>query len=240
MNPIIFDTETTGTDDQEDQIIEAAFIIMPNTVAELLAVKRDQHGFDTYCERFKPDVEIKLGAQAVHNIIASDLKDCTPSASFELHPEVSMLIGHNVDFDARFAKAMHLPRICTLAISRSLFPDMDSHTQSAMLYRLARMYNAEAVMREHLRNAHAALDDVTNCMVLLQFLIKVAKNEGFSISTWNDLHAFSEACRIPKTIGFGKHKGTPIGQVPRDYVKWYRGTADTDPYLLKAFELAGF
>lgn len=95
-------------------------------------------------------------------------------------------------------------------------------------------------MRERLRNAHAALDDVRNCAILLKFLLVHAAKAGHVVSTWEEVHAVSELARIPTVMGFGKHKGTPIAQVEPSYVRWYRGQAETDPYYLEAFKRAGF
>lgn len=85
-----------------------------------------------------------------------------------------------------------------------------------------------------LRNAHAALDDVRNCSVLLRFLLKHAEKAGHPVSTWEEVHALSEIARIPTVMAFGKHKGTPIvrGQLEPSYVAWYRRQAETDPYYL--------
>jgi len=33
---------------------------------------------------------------------------------------------------------------------------------------------------------------------------------------------------------FGKHKGTPMADVPRDYKAWLLNQPDVDPYLRKA------
>lgn len=241
MTARIFDCESTGTDHEKDQIIEAAWLDLPATPAEFLAVKLDS--LTAYCERFKPTVEISLGAQAVHHIIAADLAACLPSSSFALPADTSYLIGHNVDFDAKFSNAMDLPRICTLALSRHLFPEQGSHTQSAMLYMIGREYDREDWVRGLLKNAHAAGDDVRNCAILLRYLLKVIEKRTGSVpETWAELHEYSEQARIPTVMGFGKHKGTPIerGQLDPGYVRWYRGQAETDPYYLAAFERAGF
>ena len=235
MKPYIFDTETTGVDAEKDQIIEAAWLEMPATPALM-------NGSDdpSYCQRFKPSVPISYGAQAVHNIITSDLAGCPESAEFELPQGIGYLIGHNVDFDWRFAGEPPIKRICTLAISRFLFPEEGSHTQSAMLYKLARRSSREAVMRERLKNAHAALDDVRNCKILLMFLVEQAIEAGHKCDTWADVHALSETARIPTVMGFGKHKGTAIDQVDPGYVRWYRGQPEPDQFYLEAFKRAGF
>lgn len=239
MKVAIYDTETTGTEPKEDQIIEAAYIQLPESITEF--ANCEVEALEFMHQRFKPSVSIKLGAQAVHNIIASDLAGCPPSEDFDIGEHgIDLMIGHNIDFDWRMSGEPDGPRICTLALSRFLFPDKDSHTQSAMLYMLARRQGREADMRERLRNAHAALDDVRNCAVLLKFLIQQAIKEGHEVDSWEALHALSETARIPTIMGFGKHKGAPIAQVDASYVQWYRRQAETDPYYLEAFRRAGF
>lgn len=235
MSAYIFDTETTGVDHENDQVIEAAWLQMPERPF-MLKSSEDL----SYCQRFKPTIPISYGAQAVHNIIAIDLAGCADSADFALPDDVEFLIGHNIDFDWRFSGEPGVKRICTLAISRFLFPDESSHTQSAMLYKLARRSNRETAMRERLKNAHAALDDVRNCKILLMFLLEQAMDAGHPCDTWEEVHALSETARIPTVMGFGKHKGTPIAEVDPGYVRWYRGQADTDHWYLEAFKRAGF
>ena len=50
---------------------------------------------------------------------------------------------------------------------------------------------------------------------------------------YGSLYVFSEKCRIPEIISFGKHKGTPIWQLPQvPYVQWLLQSNDgLDPYL---------
>lgn len=239
MKPYIYDTETTGTDHTVDQIIEAAWLELPELPYQFSAI-RSPAEFPSYCERFRPSVPIGLGAQAVHHIITADLKDCRPSADFELPADAGYLIGHNVDFDWRMSGEPGIARICTLAISRYLFPEKDSHTQSAMIYMIGRRHSREEWARELLKNAHAALDDVRNCAILLRFLLSEAMDKGHACDTWEEVHALSETARIPTVMGFGKHKGLPISQVDKGYVRWYRSQIETDPFYLEAFKRAGF
>lgn len=239
MKVILFDTETTGVDPAVDQIIEAAWLEMPPTPAEV-HLTPNAKAFPFYHERFNPTIPIGLGAQAVHHILKGDLGGCLEPDQFSIPHDVDYLIGHNIDFDWRMAGEPLIHRICTLAISRYLFPEQDSHTQSAMLYMVGRLSGKEARIRELLRGAHAALDDVRNCSILLRFLLAQAAEKGHAVNTWQEVHALSNIARIPTVMGFGKHKGDPIESVPASYVKWYRGQAETDPYYLAAFNRAGF
>ncbi|HEH6433208.1 TPA: hypothetical protein SHT56_002146 [Pseudomonas aeruginosa] len=82
MKPIIFDTETTGTDHKTDQIIEAAWLELPERPYQFSTIAPAE--LPHYHERFKPDVPISLGAQAVHHIICQDLVGCRESKEFAL------------------------------------------------------------------------------------------------------------------------------------------------------------
>jgi len=58
--------------------------------------------------------------------------------------------------------------------------------------------------------------------------------EKLQIDSLEALWEKSEASRIPSHMPFGKHKGLPIAEVPKDYVRWLLGQPDVDPYLRKA------
>lgn len=216
MSAIIFDTETTDTKNPE--IIEAAWLRVDDP--RTLTVTEE------YCARFRPEGRIALGALATHHIMDEDLVDCPPSASFRL-PEVTYLIGHNVDFDWKAAgEPGTVRRICTLALARKYYPEADSHTLSAMLYLLDRP-NA----REMLRNAHSALADAYTCR---RVLARMLADRLPPVQTFEDLWRLSEDARVPTVIPFGKYKGTPIKSLPRDYVEWLLRRPDLDPYLRQA------
>lgn len=217
MTALIFDTETTGTRDAE--IIEAAWLELDDPVN--LAV------VSTFEQRYRPSKPIELGALATHHIYDEELVDCPPSSSFVLPAQTRYLIGHNVDYDWTVAGRPAVKRICTLALARYFYPDIDSHSQSAMLYLICRPQ-----ARDRLRNAHSALADVQNCRTLLQHLIQRAG----SIQTWEDLWQLSEAARIPSVMPFGKHRGEPISQIPADYRAWLLRQSDLDPYLVRALQ----
>ena len=214
---IIFDTEATGI--KEPVLIEAAWLelesIEPFTVA------------NPFVQRYNPGKPITLGALATHHIMDEELVDCPPASSFRLPDDVSYIIGHNVDFDWEVIGKPEIKRICTLALARKLWPDLDSHTQSALLYYLER--NSA---REQLRNAHSALTDVGICAVILDHIC-----QQLSVKMVEDLYIESEKARIPTTMPFGKHKGTLLVDIPSDYKEWLLGQGDIDPYLRKALTL---
>jgi exodeoxyribonuclease X len=211
---IIFDTEATGI--KEPVLIEAAWVelasIRPFTVT------------NPFEQRYNPGKPITLGALATHHIMDEELAACPPAASFSLPSDVDYLIGHNVDFDWELIGKPKLKRICTLALARKVWPDLDSHNQSALLYHLER-----ATAREQLRNAHSALTDVGICAAILNHIC-----QQLGVNTIEDLYAESEIARTPTTMPFGKHKGMLLAEVPKDYKKWLLTQQDIDPFLKKA------
>ena len=215
MKALIFDTETTGI--SEPEIIEAAWLHVRSPL--------DTEVLETFEQRFRPTKLIELGALATHHIMDEDLAGMPGSASFALPGDVTHLIGHNIDYDWQVAGSPKVRRICTLALSRSLFPSINSHTQSAMLYHLER-----ATARQNLIGAHSALADVQNCRRVLGFLVALLPG----IQTWDDLWRASESARVPTVMSFGKHKGELIRNIPKDYKRWLLGQADVDPYLRQA------
>jgi exodeoxyribonuclease X len=238
MKVLLADTETTGTDHEKDEIIEAAWLHLPATIEEFCAVKNPEQ-FEFYHERFKPSIQISLGAMSVHNIIDEDLADCADSSAFGFPVEAEYLIGHNIDFDWKMMGEPDVRRICTLALSRHLFPELDSHKQAAMIYHIGTIYSRRPWARDLVKGAHAALDDVRMCAALLRFLVLFLRHKNVRLETWEDLALISDDARIPTVMSFGKHKGLRIEDVPSDYVRWYRGQVDKDEWLLKAFARAG-
>ena len=211
---IIFDTE--ATDLKKPVLIEAAWVEL-----ESLEPYSITNPFE---QRYNPGKPISLGALATHHIMDEELVDCPPAASFTLPSDVDYVIGHNVDFDWEVIGKPDIKRICTLALARKVWPDLDSHNQSALLYHLER-----ATAREQLRNAHSALTDVGICAAILKHLC-----QQLGVKTIEALYAESEIARIPTTMPFGKHKGMLLADVPKDYKKWLLTQQDIDPFLRKA------
>jgi exodeoxyribonuclease X len=213
---IIFDTEATGI--KEPVLIEAAWLELESL--DPFSVN------NPFSQRYNPGKPITLGALATHHIMDEELIDCPPASSFILPGHVDYIIGHNVDFDWEVIGKPEVKRICTLALARKLWSDLDSHNQGALLYYLDRN-----TAREQLRNAHSALTDVGICAVILDQIC-----QQLNIKTIEDLYTESEKARIPSTMPFGKHKGLLLADVPCDYKQWLLGKEDIDPYLRKALE----
>lgn len=220
---IILDTETT--DKEGDlEVIEMAW--------QCYGTRDSAYSFESM---FEPERQIKWGAIAVHHILPMDLtgKGYPPSSTAVrcLPTKVQYIIGHNIDFDWKALGSPPLKRICTLAMSRALWPELDAHNLTAVYYFL---FGANPTTRDKLRGAHRAYADVMHCYDVLEAIISVAK-----VNSIAELWEFSEDARVPKIMTFGKHKGKRIEEVDRGYSNWYRKQSDTDPYLLEAFKRAG-
>lgn len=222
MSAIIIDTETTGF--REKEPIQIAWTHVPDL---------DLSPGERYHQRYAPATPIELGALATHHILEEDLIGCEPyEGSFPAPDGTEYLIGHNIDFDCA---ALHIgqeyKRICTLALSRYLWPDLDSHSLGAMMYFIDR-----GAARDRLRNAHDAEADVELTRILLSHILDTLNADMYTtVQTWQDVYFMSERARIPKKMPFGKYKGWAIERVPRDYVNWLARQPDTDPYLMRAF-----
>jgi exodeoxyribonuclease X len=218
----IVDTETTG-------LVEP---MEPISLAYEAVLSLQPLGTEPVVEQFfKPSKLIEWGAMATHGILMSDLEGHPPAASCRLPTDCTHLIGHNIDYDWKVLGKPGVRRICTLAMARSAWPTLDSHSLSALMYYTQ---GATPATRELLKSAHGAAVDVGLVALLLPTLL-----DEFGVATVEALWAASEEARIPKVMSFGKHRGKPICEVDAGWVAWYRRQEGTDEYLLKAFKLAG-
>lgn len=218
MTAYIFDTETTGA--AQADIIEAAWLRIDSPTSLQIQQQFEQ--------RYKPSHPNTLGALVVHNIYDEELEGCPPSSEFVFPTDAQYMIGHNIDYDWNMAGQPTIKRICTLALSRRILPQLDSHSQSALMYYFFRPH-----ARERLKSAHSALADVQNCLYILKELLALLPQAP---STWEQLWELSEDARLPRTMPFGKHKGVAIADLPVDYQEWLLRQDNMDPYIKLAIQ----
>lgn len=215
---IILDTETTRIENPE--VIELAYCSYDFAAPGVPTVKR-----------FRPSMPCEYGALAVHHILPSELEDCPPAAQAPAAvPQADYWIGHNIDFDWKALGQPPVKRICTLALARHIWPEVDSHSQSALIYFL---FGAIPATRERLRNAHSAEADIALTLSILDSIVGLEGIEDFA-----ELHRLSEHARVPTKFTFGKFRGMPISAADRGYANWYARQPDPDPYMLEAFRRA--
>lgn len=216
---IVLDTETTTnkeTPDRPLEVVELAWLPLP--------------GSGSFCRRYKPSMPCTFGATAVHHILPHELEGCPPSTQARKDlPQAEFWIGHNIDFDwIALGSPPGAKRICTLALSRDLWPDCDSHTLSAMMYFTQ---GCNEATRSQLQGAHAATAD---CEFVLELLAAITAKTG--VTDLPALYALSEEARIPKKWSFGKFMNEPIGAADRGYAIWFKKNctdrSDYQQYLL--------
>lgn len=211
MRPIYYDTETTGTRNDKDRIIElAAYDPIENR---------------TFCMLINPGVPIPPEATAIHKISDEMVKDALSfkevgEAFCAFCPEETVLIAHNNDgFDQLFLEAefkragLTMPAfryIDTLKWSRKYRADLPRHS----LQSLREVYGFPA------NQAHRALDDV----IVLHQVFSVMIDD---LAIEKVLELLSQSRKLTR-MPFGKHQGKLLHEVPRDYVGWLSSSGAFD------------
>lgn len=229
MTVWIFDTEST--DRKNGEIIEAAWLHMQPVYD--LAGRNDQidlHFIGEHALRFKPSKPITFGAMAVHHILPEELEGFPPSSEFKLPADVAYLIGHSIDFDWEAVGSPKLvKRIDTHAIAQWLWPEATGYSQTALIYMLE---GATPETRAMVKDAHSALADVRLNHGLLRHILRLKPE----ITTWSQLWAYSEECRIPRTCPMKKYEGVLLADLDDGFINWCLNLYDLDPYYRKGLE----
>ena len=225
MTAIILDTETHTLNGLPIEIAYAPVDVQ----AGKLSLDKSQ----LFDQLYQVNQPISYAAMAVHHILESDLVDQPVYTTFKLPPDTDYIIGHNVDYDMNAiarcgVDTQHIKAICTLALSRKVWPQADAHNISALIYLISK---GSDKARELLKGAHRADADIILTANILMHIV-----HHLDINTIEELYQASEQARIPTKINFGKHKGTLIQDLPHDYINWLLRQNDLDPYLQKALE----
>jgi DNA polymerase III alpha subunit (gram-positive type) len=232
---VLFDTETTGNQ-EEDKVIQFGAMIVDQ--------KGKVEAFDELCSS---DIEIKLEAMEVHNI-TPDLLVGKPKAvetNFykrleELNTNENYLIAHNISFDMGMIKKEgfinQYQLIDTLRCAKHLFPELPYHRLQYIRYALELYKTEEAEAAKHniTIKAHDAIGDV---LVMKLFLTKLVGKCREVYPDYNPIEKLVDLTKTPvfiKTFKFGKHKGKDVEQVAREdagYLNWMRTNMELDEDL---------
>lgn len=232
---VLFDTETTGNQ-EEDRVIQFGAMIV------------DQKGkVEAYDELCSTDIEIKLEAMEVHNITPNLLegKPKATETSFykkleELNTNENFLIAHNISFDMGmiekegFINSYQL--IDTLRCAKHLFPEMPYHRLQYLRYALElyKVEEAEAAKHNITIKAHDAIGDV---LVMKLFLTKLVGKCREFYPDYNPIEKLVDLTKTPvllKTFRFGKYKNKEIAKVAQEdpgYLNWMRTNMELDEDL---------
>lgn len=229
MQTIILDTETHTLNGLPIEIAYAPIQLQDGK----LTLNKNQ----IFDQLYQVNQPISYASMAVHHILESDLIDQPEYTTFRLPAETKYIIGHNIDYDIQAiarcgVDVSQLKPICTLALARQVWPNAEAHNISALIYQISK---GSTKARELLKGAHRADADIILTANILMHIIA-----HLNVKSVEELYLASEDARIPKTMTFGKHKGTAITELPADYVKWLLRQDELDPYLKSALENSGF
>jgi DNA polymerase III epsilon subunit-like protein len=212
---LIADTETSGFGKPPDAMaVEIAW----------MEVDDDLNILEQWHSLIDPEIPISPGASGVHHITAEHVADAPTIDEFfsVVHPgKITgnvVFIAHNAPFDRPYWMPWIencVGEIDTLRVVKRLFPDVQNHKLQTLRYEFG--LNSG--------DAHSALGDVITLHSLLR---KIREEHGVTLAEL--LTRSAEPLFIHK-MGFGKHRGQSIHSVPKDYLKWLRGTDNLDPDL---------
>ena len=236
---LVFDTETTGLDTQEDRVVEVGACYFLNG-------ERLGHG---RAMRVNPGIEIPEGASAVHGIYNSDVESCPDFGTIaprlvahfqgeESNGESLVLAGYNaVKYDTPILNAEFRRHGIDFQIDSSRVLDplifLQWHHRDWGRHKLELMAQRFGIP---LVNAHSASADAKATGSLLHELIKRgtipatvenafeaqalhitaldAEYEEFGRMLYRDRESGA------LHLGFGKHSGVPLERADPGYLRW--------------------
>ena len=233
---VLFDTETTGNQEQ-DRIIQIGAMIVNS--------KDDIEVFDELCQA---PVPISIEAMEVHNItpeLLSDkgLYDETDFALkiLELNKTENYLIAHNISFDLAMLEkegfVNHYTLIDTLRCAKHLLPESPNHRLQYLRYALG-LYQIEKSEADKLGitiKAHDAIGDVLVMKLLLSKLVRFTQEKYPGVNPMQKLAELTQTPVLMKTFKFGKYKDREIAEVvneDRSYINWMRSNLDLDEDMM--------
>jgi len=221
---ILFDTETTGMQ-EEDRIIQVGAMVIDN--------KGNVEVFNEFCTTPLP---IKLEAMEIHNI-TPDLLEGKPDfvettfykQLLKLNTKDNYLIAHNMPFDLGMLEkegfTSNIKIIDTLRCIRHLSPESPSCRLQYLRYSL-KLYQKEQIEADKYNiviKAHDAIGDVLVMKLLLSELVAKVKKKYPDINPMVKLEELTDKPICLETFRFGKYKGRKISEVcdeDIEYINW--------------------
>jgi DNA polymerase III epsilon subunit-like protein len=229
---ILFDTETTGKE-EEDRIIQIGAMIVDG--------KGKIEVFDELCSTVLP---IKVEAMAVHGITPEmiEKKGAFIQTNFyktlnSLNGEDNYLIAHNMPFDMSMLEKegfkSKLQIIDTLRVAKHLLPNQKSKALQYLRYALELYKKEDDEAKKHniTIKAHDAIGDVLVMKLLLSHLVKLIKEKNTDINPMDKMVELTITPIFIETFNFGKYKGRKISEIYKEdkgYINWMMDNMDLD------------
>ena len=229
---VLFDTETTGGN-EEDRIIQIGAMIVD--------AKEPVEVYDELCSC---EIPIKLEAMEVHNI-TPDLLENKPKfvdSNFynrlnTLNSSENFLIAHNLPFDLGMLHkegfVNQFTLVDTLRCARHLLDDSPYHRLQYLRYSLELYKNELEEANKHniTIKAHDAIGDVLVMKLLLSKLVALAKAKYPQNNPMQVLAQLTKQPIFVKTFKFGKYKGRNIEEICDEdigYINWFMDNMELD------------
>lgn len=207
----VVDSETTGVG-AEDKAVEVAGFLW-----DFDSEKKEAQLVRHYTSLVNPGIPIPPEASAIHHLTDEDVADA-PKIDDAMMPffddDFDFVVAHNCAFDRRFMDFGQAPWVCTLKLSRAVYPDAANHKNQYLRYllglpKLVHSYSAQAA-------AHRALYDSEVTSYLFHHLILKATTDN----PIEKMISLSNNPSLLKVCRFGKHKDKLWKDVPRDYLDY--------------------
>jgi len=229
---ILFDTETTGNQ-ENDRIIQIGVMIVHSKTE-----------VDVYDELCSTDMPIRIDAMEVHNITPNIIEHCEPfqkTKSWEklntFNSNENYLIAHNINFDLGMLKKEGFTNqytlIDTVRCAKHLLPNSPYHRLQYLRYSLE-LYKTEADEAKKLGitiKAHDAIGDVLIMKLLLSKLVSLTQEAFPGINPMQKMAELTETPVLMKIFKFGKYKDQTIEDIANEdmgYLQWMRKNLDLD------------
>lgn len=229
---ILFDTETTGNQ-EEDRIIQVGAMIV------------DAQGkIEVFDELCSTSVPLKIEAMAVHGITPELLqgKGSFCQTNFyqklqELNSQENYLIAHNMPFDMKMMQkegfVPNIQIIDTLRVAKHLLQESSSHALQYLRYSLELYKNEQQEANKNgiTIKAHDAIGDVLVMKLLLSYLVRLVKQQFPNQNPMVKMTALTKEPIFIETFKFGKYKGKKVQEVcdsDMNYINWMMDKMELD------------
>lgn len=224
---LFFDLETTGLDLAEAHIVEFAVLRYGWPLGDELP------GLNL--RLVNPGVPIPPEASAVHHIVNADVQDAPIEDRLgivlrETLPSMGALCGHNISlYDLPIARARlgwpapGVPVLDTDRLARHVWPDLPSYKLEVLAYRFGLHPDedlAALVARPRTCRSIGAHSAGYDCLMCVNLLRRIVSESG--VDTLSGLAELSASLILVKKMRFGKHSGSLVADLPRDYVAWLK------------------
>jgi exodeoxyribonuclease X len=201
----VVDSESTGVGPQDKAVEVAGFLF------------EDDRFVRYHTSLVNPGIPIPPEASSIHHLTDEDVADA-PTIDEAMAPffddEFEFVVAHNAAFDKRMMDFAQCPWVCSLKLSRIVYPDAPNHKNQFLRYylklpKLVHSYSAQAA-------AHRALYDSEVTTYLFQHLLTKAVSDD---PIQRMIHV-SNNPQLLKICRLKKHEGKLWSEVPRDYLNW--------------------